>query len=208
MAAVTAPIVGLLLAAGSSRRFGSDKLMQPLPEGDRVAVRACRNLLAGVDRVVAVVRPNSHELRERLCIEGAEVAICHEAAQGLGVSLAAGVRASFDAGGWLVALADMPWISPVTIRAAASAIRQGALLAAPSLDGRRGHPVGFAASYREQLITLTGDVGAKAIIAANADQLRLIECDDPGILMDIDEPGDLPISTTRSGFPVVPGTAL
>jgi len=49
------PLVGLLLAAGSSRRFGADKLTQPLPEGDWLAVRACRNLLAGIDRVLAVV---------------------------------------------------------------------------------------------------------------------------------------------------------
>lgn len=199
------PLVGLLLAAGGSRRFGADKLIQSLPEGDWVALRACRNLLAGIDPVLAVVRPGSEELAERLRVEGAHVAICAGAEQGLGVSLSFGVRGTPDAVGWLIALADMPWIKPATVRAVAAAIREGADLAAASFRGRRGHPVGFAAAYRNELTALTGDVGAKPIIAANVERLRLVECDDPGIVMDIDEPADLPtVSSPRFGLPQCP----
>jgi len=61
-----APVIGILLAAGSSQRFGSDKLMQTLPGNDLVAVHACRNLLIGVDSVLAVVRPGHQVLAKCL----------------------------------------------------------------------------------------------------------------------------------------------
>jgi len=183
-------VVGILLAAGASRRFGADKLKQSLAGGDWVAVRACRKLLAGTDQVLAVVRPGTEELAERLRAEGADVFICAEADQGMGASLASGVRATCDAAGWLIALADMPWVKIETIVGVANAIRHGAVLAAPRFQGQRGHPVGFASVYRAELAALGGDGGAKVVIAANSDKLRLIDCDDRGILQDIDEPTD------------------
>ena len=120
------PIVGILLAAGASRRFGSDKLTQSLPDGDLVAVRACRNLLAGTDSVLAVVRPGSERLAALLQAEGADVLICANAGQGMSASLVSGVRARPEAAGWLIALADMPWIAPTTIFKVAEALRMGA----------------------------------------------------------------------------------
>ena len=80
-------IVGILLAAGASRRFGADKLTHSLPDGDLVAVRACRNLLAVTDSVLAVVRPGSERLAALLQSEGAEVMICADADQGMSASL-------------------------------------------------------------------------------------------------------------------------
>jgi len=190
------PIVGILLAAGASRRFGTDKLTRSLPDGDLVAVRACRNLLAGTDRVLAVVRPASGELAALLQAEGAEVRVCAAAEQGMGASLSFGVRACPEAAGWLIALADMPWIEPVTIRKVADALRSGTAIAAPCWQGRRGHPVGFAHALGPELAVLSGDEGAKAVIQAHLDQLRLIDCADAGVLRDIDKPEDLPILTT------------
>jgi molybdenum cofactor cytidylyltransferase len=190
------PIVGILLAAGASRRFGSNKLTGSLPDGGPVAVRACRNLLAGTDRVLAVVRPGSEELTALLQAEGAEVRVCANAGQGMGASLSFGIRACPEAAGWLIALADMPWIEPVTIRNVADALRSGALVAAPCWQGRRGHPVGFAHVLGPELAALSGDEGAKAVIQAHLDQLRLIDCADAGVLRDIDKPEDLPSLTT------------
>jgi molybdenum cofactor cytidylyltransferase len=190
------PIVGILLAAGASRRFGSDKLTRSLPDGDPVAVRACRNLLAGTDRVLAVVRPGSEKLAALLQTEGAEIRVCADAEQGMGASLGFGIRACPEAAGWLIALADMPWIEPVTIRKVADALRSGTAIAAPCWQGRRGHPVGFAHALGPELAVLSGDEGAKAVIQAHLDQLRLIDCADSGVLRDIDKPEDLPILTT------------
>lgn len=189
-------IVGILLAAGASRRFGADKLTQGLPDGDLVAVRACRNLLSGADRVLAVVRPGSEELTALLQAEGAEVRVCADAEQGMGASLVFGIRACPDAAGWLIALADMPWIEPATIRKVANALRSGAGIASPCWQGRRGHPVGFSHFLGPELTALSGDEGAKTVIQAHLDQLRLVDCDDAGVLRDIDKPEDLQILTT------------
>ena len=185
-------VIGILLAAGSSRRFGADKLTQPLTtEGDWVAVRACSNLLAGAGRVVAVVRPGSEALATRLRQIGAEILIFEHAGMGMGASIAAGVAHGRNAAGWLIALADMPWIEPATIRSVAAAIMQGAGMAAPSFEGRRGHPVGFASNYREDLLNLSGDQGARDLLQVNKHALKLIDCHDPGVLLDIDTPEDL-----------------
>ena len=80
-------IVGLLLAAGSAKRFGSDKLRHLLPHGVAIAVQAARHLKSQTD-VVAIVRPGSEELSQALKGEGCEVVICDNAAEGMGASLA------------------------------------------------------------------------------------------------------------------------
>jgi len=188
-------IVGILLAAGASRRFGADKLTHILPDGNLVAVRACRNLLAGTDGVLAVVRPGSEELTALLQAEGAEVRICTDAERGMGASLVFGIRARPDAAGWLIALADMPWIEPATISKVANTLRSGATIAAPCWQGRRGHPVGFSRNLGPELVALSGDEGAKTVIQAHLDQLRLVDCDDAGVLRDIDKPEDLQFLT-------------
>ncbi|MEY3289001.1 MAG: hypothetical protein RLZZ419_1243 [Pseudomonadota bacterium] len=184
-------IVGILLAAGASRRFGADKLTQILPNGEWVAVQACRNLLAGTDSVIAVVRPDSERLTTLLQAEGAKVIICTDAEQGMSKSLIFGIRSCPDASGWLIGLADMPWIDPATITQVANALRLGAVLAAPCWQERRGHPVGFSKILGPELTTLTGDEGAKALIQTYLEQLQLIDCKDSGILRDIDKPEDL-----------------
>jgi molybdenum cofactor cytidylyltransferase len=109
----------------------------------------------------------------------------------MGVSLACAAQAAADADGWVVALADMPWIAPATIDAVAGALRDGAPLVAPTFRGIRGHPVGFAGAFGPQLRALTGDEGARVILSAHLPSLRLIEVADPGIVRDVDRPEDL-----------------
>ncbi len=107
-------IVGILLAAGSSRRFGSDKLCRLTPEKQPVAVQACHSLLEATDKLVAVIRPGADELAEMLEKTGASILTCQNAEEGMGTSLAYGISVSLDADGWIIALADMPWIKPAT----------------------------------------------------------------------------------------------
>lgn len=184
-------IHGILLAAGQSRRFGSDKLIYPLPDGIPVAVAALRPLLQSVSRVVAVVRPNAARLSALLHAEGAVVVTCPRAHAGMGASLAWGVAATAQATGWIVALADMPFIQPATCQQVATALQRGALLAAPVYRGQRGHPVGFADRLGAALRGLTGDQGARDVLSAHKDQLRLIETDDAGVIHDIDVAADI-----------------
>ena len=109
----------------------------------------------------------------------------------MGASLVCAVRAATDAEGFVIALADMPFIRSSSIAAVRDALVAGAPLAAPYFRARRGHPVGIAAQYRHELEALTGDEGARKIIAANEQSLRKIPVGDPGVLRDIDTPGDL-----------------
>ena len=182
-------IIGLLLAAGSASRFGSDKLRHTLPHGVPIAAQSARHLRGQVARVVAVTR--SPELKEILTKEGCDVVVFEQADEGMGASLACAARAAGRADGYLVALADMPFIRPSTIGAVREALEKGARLAAPYCRGRRGHPVGVAGGFFESLLDLRGDQGAKRLLEENAGQLVKVPVGDPGVLRDIDTPGDL-----------------
>jgi len=184
-------IAAILLAAGAGMRFGGEKLLHPLEDGVAIAAHAARNLLAATSDVVAVVRWGDFPLYDMLEQEGCQVTMFQGAARGMGASLAHGVAQSRGADGWIVALADMPRIAPGTVRMVITAVQQGALIAAPVYKGERGHPVGFGATLRDELLKLDGDQGARALVERHRDSIQLIECDDPGILFDVDRKSDL-----------------
>lgn len=202
MSVQPASIVGILLAAGSGVRFGGAKLLARLPSpadgGESVGVTACRHLIAAIPGVVAVVRPDDAALAAALGAAGARIVRCDRAGEGMGASLACGVQATSEAAGWVVALADMPWIAPSTSARVAAAIAAGAHCAAPFHAGERGHPVGFGRACYAELAGLAGDSGAKSVIAAQRDALVRIDVDDPGILRDVDTAADLR-GTWRTG---------
>ncbi len=184
-------IVGVLLAAGASRRFGGEKLLAPV--GDScVGILAARALRPAVDRAVAVVRPEDEKLARLLEVEGFEPLPFARATRGMGASLAFGVAAATEADGWLVALGDMPFLEPATVARVADSLRLGPhVIVAPSFGGRRGHPVGFGRVLLPDLLALDGDQGARALLADHATEVLLLECDDEGILLDVDSTGDL-----------------
>ncbi len=195
-------VAGILLAAGAGSRFGGGvcsgngaspgggKLLHPL-DGVPIGVRAARHMQAAGLRVTAVVRPGSDALMRLLQAEGVEVTVCADAADGMGVSLAHVIAHSRDAAGWVVALADMPRIRPATISQVVDAVANGACIAAPEYNGERGHPVGFNATLLDELLQSKGDEGARAVIQKHRAQVRLIACDDPGVVFDIDRRADL-----------------
>jgi len=184
-------IVGLLLAAGSATRFGADKLQHVLPHGVAMAVQAARHLKSHLPRVVAVVKPGTQELSARLKAEGCEIAVCDSAAEGMGASLACAARAAGPADGYVVALADMPFVRRTSIAAVRDALASGAPFAAPYFRARRGHPVGVSGIFFEQLLASKGDEGAKQLLKENESRLRKIPVGDPGVVRDIDTPDDL-----------------
>lgn len=185
-------VVALLLAAGSASRFGSDKLLHPLPHEVPIAVQAARHLKSVFDDdVFAVVRPEAKALSDLFLAEGCKLAVCENADEGMGASLACAVRAAPDAEGFVIALADMPFIRASTIAAVRDAIAAGAPLAAPFFRARRGHPVGISARFRGELERLRGDEGARNLLSNHAAELLKIPVGDPGVLRDIDTPSDL-----------------
>jgi molybdenum cofactor cytidylyltransferase len=180
-------ITGILLAAGAGKRYGGGKLKQVLPNGLAICVASARNLAAAVDNVIAVVRPGDQATHDLLGGEpNIKVVICERAEDGMGYSLAAAIAVSPIDTSWVVALGDMPLIKPDTIRVVAESVEQGAAFAMPQHKGQRGHPVGIHFRFRDDLLVLEGDTGARAIIAANKSAVQLIETDDPGVLVDVD----------------------
>jgi molybdenum cofactor cytidylyltransferase len=113
---------------------------------------------------------------------------------GMGDSIAAAVRATIDAGSWLVLPGDLPLIRPHTLQAVAQALSRAevvvpVLAGIPPALAERGHPVGFSAACRAALLALCGDRGAAAVLR----QYRVTELavDDPGVVADVDTVADL-----------------
>ncbi len=111
-----------------------------------------------------------------------------EAARGMGYSIAAGVAERSAGAGWLVLPADMPRVQPASLQAVAAALSQQIVVFAQH-QGRRGHPVGFAAELYSELVQLDGDDGARRVVSRYP--AEAVELDDPGVLVDVDTPGDL-----------------
>lgn len=182
-------VAGILLAAGSSRRFGADKRRHCLPDGRPMLLHAAERLAAACPGGVVVLRPEDAQLAELLAPTGLQCIFSPRADEGMGHSLAAGVASVASAGGWLVALGDMPFIAPASYAAVIDALGRGARIARPVYRGQFGHPVGFAAGYREALLALTGDAGGKSIL--RSDPAAVCDCpvDDPGVVWDVDRVG-------------------
>jgi len=197
MSTVEAPlsgvIAGILLAAGRGRRFDptgeKDKLQQVLPDGSMVAVAAARHLLAVLSSVLAVVRSDNPVLASHLAQSGCRVSLCETADDGMALSLTHALAQSKDADGWIIALGDMPCVQSATIAALHAALKDGADIAVPTCNGRRGNPVGFSRRHLDALLRLQGDEGARRLLKYCP--VTEIETGDPGIFRDIDTADDL-----------------
>lgn len=189
-------MIGILLAAGFSRRFGSaDKLLQTLPDGRAIAMAAAEHLITALPVSVAVLRSDNPPLSRALKALGFHVVYCDANATEMADSLVIAVQyasaLSTTARGYVIALADMPFIAPSTINEVANQLSLGAEIVIPTFQGKRGHPVGFSANYRDALLSVRGDQGARSVIKQYDDKVHLLACEDAGVLADIDTPDDL-----------------
>lgn len=185
-------VVGLLLAAGRGRRFDpsgvQSKLLQTLPtDHGRSVLASTAARLAAALPVCIVLRPDVPEQIAQ--IADYPWVQCANADDGMAASLAYGVQQTGDAAGWIIALADMPYVASSTFQALAAALRQGADIVAPTFQGRRGNPVGFSRLHLPRLLALQGDQGARGLLQA----FPVVELalDDPGIHQDIDSVADI-----------------
>ena len=176
------PPTVLILAAGRGERFAAS--------GARV--HKLDALLAGqrvLDHVLAAVRQSGlpHHV-----VRAADVQVPDgSSVSGMGDSIAAGVRATSGAAGWMILPGDLPLIQPRTLRAIAAAPACAVLV--PRYEGQRGHPVRFAASCGPALMKLQGNQGAAPVVRAQAalDLIATLDLDDAGIITDIDTLDDL-----------------
>jgi molybdenum cofactor cytidylyltransferase len=183
-------VTAVLLAAGSSRRFGAPKLLapwrgRPLWEHALAALRAAPE----VTETIVVVAPGFAAPQPPRC----RLVVNPEHAEGMGASLRAGVRAAApDTDAFLIALADMPLVPPGLIAALVACYGAGERrIVVPVHGGRRGHPVLIGAALRDELLALRGDAGARGVLAAHPGLVATVATDDGGVLFDVDDPGDL-----------------
>jgi molybdenum cofactor cytidylyltransferase len=190
--------VGILLAAGQGRRFDptgrQNKLAQRLDSGELVAARAALAMRAVLSRVVAVVRPEGGIVGDRLSALGCEVIACHAADDGMGTSLAFAVSHAQHAKGWIIGLADMPYVKAASIHALLDTLVGGADIAVPVYQGRRGNPVGFSRKHLAALMSMNGDRGARRLV--DSFPVNEVAVEDAGIHLDIDTAADLAASAT------------
>lgn len=181
--------VALLLAAGFSRRYGSDKRLAGSPP---LILRTLSTLLPCHDRVLVVLRRDDEALRRLLADCGAELTQV-PLDGGLGDTLAHGVRILLAQGrpihSLTIALADMPHLSPASLQALRAA-QSGLEIVRPLYQGQPGHPVSFPADLLPELASLSGEQGAQRIVALHQARLRCLPLGDPGCVQDIDWPND------------------
>jgi molybdenum cofactor cytidylyltransferase len=185
-------VAAILLAAGESRRWGADnKLLTPI-DGRPMVRRTAEAILASAVRPVLVV--TGHEADEvRAALVALPLSIHHapDFADGMSASLRTGIAAvPADCLGALICLGDMPFVRPDTLDRLASAFSGQAALF-PTSQGKRGNPVLLARSLFADIMKLTGDQGARAILTAIPDRVNELPVDDPGILRDVDRPDAL-----------------
>ena len=184
--------IGLLvLAAGRSSRFGSDKRLALLNDGRTLLHTTLSSAIASGLPVRVCLPYKNEELVEQFQRLGVEKIInCPRSDRGMGFSLAESVSKCYDWDGLLVILADMPFVKTETYLSLASAVRDGAICI-PVFEGNPGNPVAFGHRFFSSLEKLDGDVGAKNVVQANTQSIIEIPVSDKGILIDIDTPADV-----------------
>jgi molybdenum cofactor cytidylyltransferase len=189
-------VAGVLLAAGTSSRFGdANKLLAPV-DGDPLVRHAGRTLAsADLSPRVAVLGHEADRVRAALDGLGFSFVRNPDYAAGQATSVRTGIealeRGSDRPGAAVIALGDMPDVSPATVRTLVSAYRSGGGSAlAAACDGRRGNPVCFDARHFDALADVDGDVGGREILLSG-ESSALVETGDPGVLRDVDTRTDL-----------------
>ncbi|HEY3889390.1 MAG TPA: nucleotidyltransferase family protein [Caulobacteraceae bacterium] len=193
------PLEAIVLAAGFGARFGGGKLTAPWRDGVLLD-GALTAAFAAPARTVTVVWgadaavPEAAKAFAEHAGEAARLKLVNapDHAEGMAATLRAGIASlAPDAAGAFVFLGDMPRVPVAVLHKLAAALADGSPAAAPLFEGRRGHPVLFSSSLFPQLLGLTGDEGARAVLQRLGKTLATVEAPDDGVLFDIDLLSDM-----------------
>lgn len=190
-----ARVAGVVLAAGASRRFGSAKLLAPVDGVPLVRRAASLFLDAGLDPVVVVLGARAEEIAAALEGLPLTLVVNGDWEDGMFGSACAGIGA-VPPGTRRIALspADLPGLTSGIVRQLvdASLATDDATITVPSHEGRRGHPMVFPGALRLRILTWPEDSRLSDLLREEDLSVNHVEGLGPGVLHDVDLPGDLP----------------
>ena len=178
----------LILAAGSSRRMGSQKLLLPYGQSTIIETVIDNVLNSSIDHVMVVLGANQEEIQDTL--EHKPVQFCHNRKheQGMLSSVICGIRAlPPDAVTALIYLGDQPGIHPAVTNTVIEAYSEELFgIVIPVHMHRRGHPLLVDMKYRKEIEKLDLEEGLRSLRHHFPDDVLEVEVDEPEILVDID----------------------
>jgi xanthine dehydrogenase accessory factor len=186
-------ISALVLAAGTSSRMGEPKPLVRV-QGEPLLARVLRAVATSrVQETVVVLGAEADRVRSEVPLLGARSVENPDFREGMSTSLKAGVAAlSPDAAAFFVVLADAPFLEASTLNALIAAReRTGARILLPTYEGTRGNPVLLDRSLSEEVDSLTGDRGCRAVRLNHPEETVEVPVDDPGVVIDLDTPEDV-----------------
>ncbi len=194
-------IGAIILAAGSSRRFGDDKRKTMLDTGKSVLATTIGNTASHFDQIMVVLRFGdlgyANALGEELNDPGITYYCAPDSAQGMAHSLGNAIASISKTENWDAAaifLGDMPFLQPGTVPLLLETYEnspQTAPIVVPVREGSYGHPVIFHHRYFQEITELKGDTGARPIIQAHIEHVIEVPTEDPGVERDIDRPEEI-----------------
>jgi molybdenum cofactor cytidylyltransferase len=186
-------VAAIVLAAGRSSRMAPCNKLLEIVEGKPIIAHVANAASRSAASPMIVVTGLEAERIEE-ALRSLRVTIIHNAdyAKGLSTSLRTGLGAlPQDIDGALILLGDMPGIKTGDLDALIAAFKDRQSICVPARQGRRGNPVLWGAAYFAEMMRVTGDLGAKPLMAKYPDDVVEVPVDSDGIFADIDTPSDL-----------------
>ena len=184
-----APFISvIILAAGSSSRFGRPKLLMPLGKTSILEHTIDNVLSSRINEVIVVLGHHAEEITELLKSLPVNVVVNRAYSEGMSTSIVAGLGLVSDkAQGIMLVLADQPFVDNLTINHILKTFYSSHKgIVVPVHQDRRGHPVIFSAKYKRELLMLKGDIGGREVIDRHSDDILEVPVECKGVIMDID----------------------
>lgn len=191
---VNGDVIAIVLAAGRSQRFGSDKRLTLFADGETLLSQTLSAVLPNFSHTYVVLKAEDdpQALLSQAHLQQVQILRAPHANCGLGSSLADAFQMLQNADGLAAAifLGDMPWLSPATCQKLI-AFATAENIVRPRYKGQAGHPVIFGRNFWSELQQVKGEEGARELFKHRIQHCIWVDVDDPGVTLDIDYRGDL-----------------